>query len=226
MDPYTTVVFDLDGTLLDTLADLEASVNHALAQAHLPARTTDEVRLFTGNGIRRLIERSVNEDREHPADASTVEAVLEEFKRHYAAHCQDHTAPYPGVIELVDHLKHAGVRVAVVSNKADFAVQELVERQFPGTFDCVLGEREEAGIRKKPAPDMVNVALERMGGERAGLVYVGDSEVDVQTAQNVGCSCLSCSWGFRERDWLVRAGATTIVDTPTELERVLLAGAV
>ncbi len=226
MNLYTTVVFDLDGTLLDTLADLEASVNHALAWAHLPARSADEVRLFTGNGIRQLVERSVSEGREPPADASTVEAVLEEFKRHYAAHCRDHTVPYPGVVELVEHLRRGGVRVAVVSNKADFAVQELVERQFPGTFDCVLGECEEAGIRKKPAPDMVNVALERMGGDLTGLVYVGDSEVDVQTAQNVGCRCLSCSWGFRERDWLVRAGATTIVDTPAELERILLASAI
>ena len=115
-----------------------------------------------------------------------------------------------------------GVRLAVVSNKGDFAVQELIARQFPGAFDAVLGENEAAGIRKKPAPDMVEAALERMGATRDSLVYIGDSEVDVQTAANVGCPCVSCTWGFRSVDELLAAGATTFVDTPDELERVLL----
>lgn len=219
MPAYETVVFDLDGTLLNTLEDLHLSTNAALAAHGMPAHTLDDVRRFVGNGIRLLIHRAV------PAGtpAATENAVYQDFCAHYAAHCEDHTGPYPGVPELLAHLRAAGVRLAVVSNKGDFAVQELIARQFPGAFDAVLGECEERGIRKKPAPDMVNAALERMGATRAGLVYVGDSEVDVQTAANVGCPCITCTWGFRGRDELLAAGATTLVDTPAELERVLLA---
>ena len=218
MPAYSTVVFDLDGTLLNTLDDLHLSTNAALAEHGLPARSLEEVRRFVGNGIRLLIHRAV------PAGtpAATEEAVYESFRAHYAAHCEDHTGPYPGIPELLARLRAAGVRLAVVSNKGDFAVQELIARQFPGAFDAVLGECEERGIRKKPAPDMVEAALERMGATRAGLVYVGDSEVDVQTAANVGCPCLSCTWGFRGREELLAAGATALVDTPAELERVLL----
>ena len=218
MPAYETVVFDLDGTLLNTLEDLHLSTNATLAAHDMPPRTLDEVRCFVGNGIRLLIHRAV------PAGtpAATEDAVYQDFRAHYAAHCEDHTGPYPGIPELLAHLRAAGVRLAVVSNKGDFAVQELIARQFPGVFDAVLGECEERGIRKKPAPDMVNAALERMGATRAGLVYVGDSEVDVQTAANVGCPCLSCTWGFRGREELLAAGATTLVDTPAELERVLL----
>ena len=221
MPAYQTVVFDLDGTLLNTLEDLHLSTNAALATHDMPPHSIDDVRRFVGNGIRLLIRRAV------PAgtDAATEEAVYEDFCAHYAAHCEDHTGPYPGIPELLAHLRAAGVRLAVVSNKGDFAVQELVARQFPGAFDAVLGENEAAGIRKKPAPDMVEAALGRMGVTRAGMAYVGDSEVDVQTAAAVGCSCISCTWGFRGRDELVAAGATTFVDTPDELGRVLLASA-
>ena len=221
MPAYATAVFDLDGTLLNTLEDLHISTNAALSAHGMPARTLDEVRRFVGNGIRLLIRRAV------PDGTSDVErdAVYEDFCAHYAAHCEDHTGPYPGIPELLAHLRAAGVRLAVVSNKGDFAVQELVARQFPGAFDAVLGENEAAGIRKKPAPDMVEAALGRMGAARDGMAYVGDSEVDVQTAAAVGCSCISCTWGFRGRDELVAAGATTFVDTPAELERVLLSGA-
>ena len=218
MPAYETVVFDLDGTLLNTLEDLHLSTNAALAAHGMPPRTLDEVRRFVGNGIRLLIHRAVPTG----TPAATEDAVYQDFRTHYAAHCEDHTGPYPGIPELLAHLRAAGVRLAVVSNKGDFAVQELIARQFPGAFDAVLGECEERGIRKKPAPDMVNAALERMGATRADLVYVGDSEVDVQTAANVGCPCLSCTWGFRGREELLAAGATTLVDTPAELERVLL----
>lgn len=218
MPAYSTVVFDLDGTLLNTLDDLHLSTNAALAAHGLPARSLEEVRRFVGNGIRLLIHRAV------PAGtpAATEEAVYESFRAHYAAHCEDHTGPYPGIPELLARLRAAGVRLAVVSNKGDFAVQELIARQFPGAFDAVLGECEERGIRKKPAPDMVEAALERMGAARTGIVYVGDSEVDVQTAANVGCPCITCSWGFRTRDELIAAGATTFAETPAELGRVLL----
>lgn len=216
-----TAVFDLDGTLLDSLEDLHLSTNAALAAHGMPTHSIDDVRRFVGNGIALLIHRAVPAGT--PADVES--AVLEDFKRHYGAHCEDHTGPYPGIPQMLAHLREAGVSVAVVSNKADFAVQELVARQFPDTFDAVLGENEAAGIRKKPAPDMVEAALGRMGVTREGMAYVGDSEVDVQTAEAVGCSCISCTWGFRGRDELVAAGATAFVDTPDELERVLLASA-
>lgn len=220
MAAYDTIVFDLDGTLLDTLEDLMISTNAALAEHGMPTRTLDEVRRFVGNGAVRLVSRAVPEGTAPEGEAS----VLAAFKRHYEVHCEDHTAPYDGVPELLARLREAGARMAVVSNKPDFAVQELVGRRFPGTFDCVLGECEERGVRKKPAPDMVDAVLERLGASRDGLVYVGDSEVDVATAAACSCSCLSCSWGFRDRRQLVEAGATTIVDTPAELERILLAG--
>ena len=218
MPAYQTAVFDLDGTLLDSLEDLHLSTNAALAAHGLPARSLEEVRRFVGNGIRKLVERAV------PAGtgAAEQEAVYEDFCAHYAAHCEDHTGPYPGILELLARLRAAGVRLAVVSNKGDFAVQELVARQFPGAFDAILGENEAAGIRKKPAPDMVEAALARMCSDRDGMVYIGDSEVDVQTAASVGCPCISCTWGFRSVDDLLAAGATTFVNTPAELERVLL----
>lgn len=220
MAAFDTIVFDLDGTLLDTLEDLMVSTNAALAAHGMPERTLDEVRSFVGNGAALLVHRAV------PAGTSPDDeaSVLAAFKRHYEAHCEDHTAPYDGVPELLAHLREAGVRMAVVSNKPDFAVQELVSRRFPDAFDCALGECEERGIRKKPAPDMVEAVLQRLGASRDGLAYVGDSEVDVATAAACACSCLACSWGFRDRDQLVEAGATTIVDTPAELERILLAG--
>ena len=218
MPAYQTAVFDLDGTLLDSLCDLHLSINAVLAAHDMPTHSLDDVRRFVGNGIRKLVERAV------PAGTNDAQrdAVYEDFCAHYAAHCEDHTGPYAGIPELLAHLRAAGVRLAVVSNKGDFAVQELVSRQFPDTFDAILGENEAAGIRKKPAPDMVEAALERMGAGRDGLVYIGDSEVDVQTAANVGCPCVSCTWGFRGVDELIAAGATTFVDTPAELERVLL----
>lgn len=215
---YKTVVFDLDGTLLDTLEDLYLAVNHALAAHGLPGRSRDEVRLATGNGIVLLIKRSV------PADCPDElrEKVFKTFKEHYAAHSMDHTAPYAGMPELVASLRAAGVRVAVVSNKADFAVQTIIRATFPDAFDCVMGENEAAGIPKKPARPMVDAALAAMGGRSGAVAYVGDSEVDVATAANADCDCVACSWGFRGREALVEVGAPLIVDTPSELQRVLL----
>lgn len=218
MPAYTTAVFDLDGTLLDSLCDLHLSINAVLAAHDMPTHSLADVRRFVGNGIRRLVERAVPEG----TGVAEQEAVYEDFCAHYAAHCEDNTGPYPGIRDLLARLREAGVRLAVVSNKGDFAVQELVSRQFPGVFEAVLGENEAAGIRKKPAPDMVEAALERMGATRDSLVYIGDSEVDVQTAANVGCPCVSCTWGFRSVDELLAAGATVFVDTPDELGRVLL----
>ena len=217
---YQTVVFDLDGTLLDTLEDLYLSVNRALEAHGLAKRTRDEVRLATGNGIARLIRICAG-----PAcDQALYEKVFADFKADYAEHSMDHTAPYAGVPQVVAALKEAGVHVAVVSNKADFAVQAIINDTFPGVFDCVMGENEAVGIRKKPAADMVWAALERMGVSAApgDFVYVGDSEVDLATAANLGCSCITCTWGFRDADWLVSKGANVLVDTPEELLTALL----
>lgn len=221
MNGYTTVVFDLDGTLLNTIEDLHLALNHSLGTLGLPPRTLEEATAFVGNGIHKLVERGV------PAgtDADAVEDVFDEFNRYYAEHCNDNTQPYPGIIELVRELRGEGRRVAVVSNKSDYAVQDLMQIYFPGEFDAVLGVRE--GIRKKPARDMVDAAMAEMGaGAQADAAagraaYVGDSEVDVQTAASAEMPCVSVSWGFRNVSQLEEAGATTICATPAELGRVL-----
>ena len=214
---YKLVVFDLDGTLLNTLEDLAFSTNDALTAHGLPARTIDEVRRFVGNGIRLLIERAV------PAgtDGATVDAVFADFKRSYAIHEADTTLPYPGIPELLDALHEQGIHCALVSNKADFAVQGLVEHYFPRQIDIALGERE--GIAKKPAPDMVEFVLGKLGIPVDDMVYVGDSEVDFATAQSCGSDLILCSWGFRDKKELEALGAETIVDTPEELLASILA---
>lgn len=211
-------VFDLDGTLLDTTRDLALAVNHTLAVFGMPQLPQDQVIAYTGNGIARLMEQSV------PAGTprDVWERAFDEFKRYYGAHALDHTEPYPGIPECVAALRAEGLGVAVVSNKADFAVQKIIDARMPGCFDAVLGECEARGIRRKPAPDMVLAVLDQLDAARDGLVYIGDSEVDVATAAACACPCVSVSWGFRSREELVVAGATRIVDTPDELRRVLL----
>lgn len=214
---YKAAIFDMDGTLLNTLDDLAASTNAALAAHGMPLRTTDEVRRFVGNGIPNLIRRAV------PAgtDEATQRAVFDTFCAHYAVHDADATAPYPGIIGLLEHLRAQGVLCAVVSNKGDFAVQALVEHYFDGLFGFAVGERE--GIRRKPAPDTVFAALEALGVEPGEAVYVGDSEVDVATAQASGLDCIAVTWGFRSVECLLEAGATTLVSTADELAAAILA---
>ncbi|MGI6230260.1 MAG: HAD family hydrolase [Tractidigestivibacter sp.] len=214
---YTTAIFDLDGTLLNTLNDLYTSVNHALKVYGLPERSLADVRMFTGNGIARLIHLSLPEGTSPELEAQ----VFDEFKRYYDAHKLDTTRPYTGMSEVIGDLRHVGVSCAVASNKADFAVQGIIDRYFPGTFDYVTGERE--GVPRKPNRAMIDAILATLGRSQEGLVYVGDSEVDIETAKNCGCDCIICSWGFRDRDWLLEHGATTIVDTPAQLERQILA---
>ena len=215
--PYQTAIFDLDGTLLNTLDDLYNAVNHSLVAYGLPKRSLAEVRLFTGNGIRRLIDLSVPKG----TPSHLTDQVFGEFKTYYDAHKLDTTRPYTGMTEVIDDLRAANVACAVVSNKADFAVQGIIDHFYPSKFDYVMGER--AGIMRKPNRDMIDVILRDLGRSADGMAYVGDSEVDIETAKNRGCPCLSCSWGFRDREWLVEHGATTIVDTPAELEAKILA---
>ena len=209
------IVFDLDGTLLDTLADLHASVNFALEKHALPLRGIDEVRTFVGNGMGLLISRSVPEN----TPEAVVGAVLETFKGHYSLHSTDSTAPYEGIAELLAQLKSAGCRLGVVSNKADSAAKPIIAHYFPGLFDCVVGERE--GVRKKPAPDSVLEIMRSLDCGEADTVYIGDSEVDIQTAKNAGCDCISVCWGFKSREFLEANGAERIAASAAELGRLL-----
>jgi phosphoglycolate phosphatase len=213
---YKAVVFDLDGTLLYTLEDLYRATNHALRANGLPERSIDEVRRFVGNGYRQLARLASPEG----TPDEMQEQVLRDFDAYYIVHSQDNTAPYPGIPSLLEHLHAAGLKLAVVSNKGNAAVQDLMEHYFPGTFEAVAGERE--GVRRKPAPDTVLVAMEHMGTNAAETVFVGDSEVDVLTAQNVGCDCIAVTWGYRDVATLREAGATTIVDTADQVLQLLL----
>ncbi len=210
---YKAVIFDLDGTLLDTLEDLRDAVNAALRSQSLPERSLEEVRNFVGNGIVRLMERAVPGGSGHPA----FEEIMQAFRTFYQEHCQDKTSPYPGILDMLRQLREDKIKTAVVSNKADFAVRELMPVYFAGLIDTSYGENEAAGIRKKPSPDMVNQALRDLGCTAQSAVYVGDSDVDLETAANAGMDCISVSWGFREREFLLRHGAQIIIDEPSQL---------
>ena len=211
MKEYSTYIFDLDGTLLSTLDDLAASTNYALRTFHLPERTIDEVRRFVGNGVRKLIERAVPEGEQHPE----FEQILDTFRQHYLVHSLDATCPYEGIVEVLSALRQRGKRVAVVSNKFYAATAELCRHFFGDMVEVAIGERE--GIRKKPAPDTVLEALRQLGVGKEGAVYVGDSEVDLETARNCSLPCISVLWGFRDRDFLLAHGATTFINSPAEL---------
>lgn len=203
---YTTIIFDLDGTLLNTLADLAAATNYALAEHKLPQRTTDEVRLFVGNGIRKLIERAV------PADTPVElqEKVFASFNKYYKQHCADSTRPYEGVPQLLLQLRTAGCRTAIVSNKADYGVQALAKQYFDGQIDAACGER--AGIAKKPAPDMLLAIMQQLKAEPASTIYIGDSDTDIATASNAGVDCIGACWGFRGRAFLEAHGAKLLAE--------------
>ena len=215
MKKYKLAIFDLDGTLLETLEDLHDSTNHALVSQGLPPRTLDEVRRFVGNGIHKLIERAVPEG----SSSETVEQVFEEFKTWYAVHCNDKTRAYDGIKEMLLALRKAGVRTAVVSNKADFGVQTLCKTYFSGLLDVAVGQRE--GIRLKPAPDSVNEVLHLLEIRREDAVYIGDSDVDIDTARNAGMDCISVTWGFRRREFLLEHGAVILADKPENLEEII-----
>ena len=207
---YDTYIFDLDGTLLDTLQDLATSVNYALRQHHMPEHSTDDIRRFVGNGVRRLMERAVPEGTADPA----FEAAFATFREYYMEHSLDTTRPYDGIPELIHELKQRGCRMAVVSNKMMAATQELVHHFFP-EIEVAIGEHEAEGIRKKPAPDTVFAAMKQLG--QGSAVYVGDSDVDLATARNSGLPCISVLWGFRDREFLLAHGATTFVEKPCEI---------
>lgn len=209
------VVFDLDGTLLDTLDDLAAATNWALRQNGLPERTLDEIRGYVGNGVRRLIERAVPEGTEE----ACFEKTFSDFKAYYVVHCQDKTHLYDGIAEMLLSLKAHGYQLAIVSNKLQAGVDELYDRYFRDTVEVAVGERPE--VRRKPAPDMVLQALKELGITASEAVYVGDSDVDLQTARNSGLPCISVLWGFRDRAFLEAHGAQTFVEHPCQVLQVL-----
>lgn len=201
----------MDGTILDTLEDLKTCTNYALNLHHMPLRTLDEIRNFVGNGIRRLLELAV----EPGTPSNVIDDIQKDFRKYYELHCTDETKPYDGVIDLIKELKRRGYKTAVVSNKVHAAVLDLCVQYFPDLFDLAIGERPE--IAKKPAPDMVNLALEHFQISKNKAVYIGDSDVDVATAKNSGLDMIAVDWGFRSRECLKNQGAKIIVSKAEEI---------
>lgn len=213
---FKVFIFDLDGTLLDTLQDLANSVNYALRKHGMPTHSIDDIRRFVGNGVRLLMERAVPDGARNPQ----FDEVFATFRQHYMEHSLDTTRPYDGIPEVIRELKARGCQLAVVSNKMMAATQELIRHFFP-EIEVAIGEHEAAGIRKKPAPDTVLEALRQLGtaDSQFAAVYVGDSDVDIETAKNSALPCISVLWGFRSREFLEAHGATTFITKPQELLR-------
>lgn len=238
---YDTVIFDLDGTLLDTLTDLTNSTNAIMEQYGMPVYQEEQIRAFVGNGIRRLLEQAVTRE----VSEGEFEQIQQDFRKYYDQHCMDDTEPYPGILLLLDWLKKEGYQTAVVSNKADFAVKKLCDVYFKGLLGTAVGE--SPSCPKKPAPDSVFEAMRVLRNkqqrrdvpeckvsddmmdisqeQKARTVYVGDSEVDILTARNAGLDCIAVSWGFRSREVLLECGAQEdhIADNVNELKNLLLA---
>lgn len=209
------VIFDLDGTLLNTLYDLTDSVNWALEKYGLPKRSMEEVRSFVGNGLRNLMLQAVPEGEDNPV----FEELFEFFREYYKTHCNIKTVPYEGILELLKELKNRDIKMAIVSNKIDAGVKELNTIYFSDYVEVAIGERE--GIGRKPAPDSVFEALRLLGVDAEHAVYVGDSDVDIQTAKNAKVRCVSVTWGFRDEAFLMENGADIMIDRPVELLKYL-----
>lgn len=207
------ILFDLDGTLLDTLEDLADATNHIMEQFGFPQRTIEEVRRFVGNGAKRLIVQAIPED----ASPETAEEAFHAFQTYYRAHCQIKTRPYDGIPQVLELLKEAGYPMAIVSNKPDAAVQPLRDQYFPGLY----AQGEIAGCPRKPAPDMVFRAAEVLGISPDRCIYVGDSEVDVITAKNAGMACISVLWGFRDRAEIREAGESVFCEKTSEIPGII-----
>lgn len=212
---YDTVIFDLDGTLLDTLQDLADSVNYALSTCAFPLRSLEEVRTFVGNGVAKLMARAVPDG----TPDSGCTKCLETFRAHYLLNMENKTAPYPGIMLLLEKLNQEGWKLAIVSNKFDGAVKGLAQTYFPGVIPVAIGE--STGVAKKPAPDTVYRALKELGSDAAHAIYVGDSDVDLETAKNALLPCVGVTWGFRGREFLLEHGAQYIAEDADELYSLL-----
>ena len=206
-----TVIFDLDGTLLNTLLDLKESTNYALRQFGYPERTLEEIRYFVGNGVRKLIERAV------PEGCTNVDECLDVFKKHYEKNMYNNTVSYNYIETMLKTLKSEGIKLGVVSNKFDLAVKELCKKYYDGLVDIAIGQGGD--VLPKPSPFGVYKAMKELGAEKDSTVYVGDSEVDVQTAQNANIPCIGVTWGFRGRAYL--DGADYIIDDPCEIINIV-----
>lgn len=213
---FELAIFDMDGTILNTLEDLKDSLNIILKKYGFKERTLEEVRCFVGNGIAKLIERAVTEE----CSEEQRLRMYQDFMAYYKDHCAEKTKPYEGIVSLLSDLRKSGMKLAVVSNKADIAVQELCIQYFEGLFDMAAGEK--AGVAKKPAPDMVEGVLDRLGILKERAVYIGDSEVDVETARNAGLHLCAVQWGFRDADVLKKQGADRIFEDTESLKKYLL----
>lgn len=229
MKPHKTmnhfIIWDLDGTLMDSLTDLMNSTNYALSQCGMPTRSYDEVRQFVGNGVHKLIERAVGDN----CSADDVERCFAVFKQHYMVHCKDNTKPYDGIIEVISQLHDKDCRQAIVSNKLQGGVTELHNEWFRGIIDVAIGETP--GVQRKPAPDMVNKAIDGLkkmfsidADAHITAVYIGDSDVDLATAHNAGLPCISVLWGFRSKEFLLSHGATIFAEKPQDILKVLPLG--
>lgn len=208
---YRTLLFDLDGTLLNTLDDLAASVNYALLAHGYPQRTLPQVRAFVGDGVRSLMAQAVPEE----CDEAAMLSCLDTFRAHYGQNMANLTAPYPGIRNSLAVFARRGVRMAVISNKYDAAVKALSAQWFGQWIDVAIGERP--GVPRKPAPDALFAALGELGVSAEGVAYVGDSPSDVVTARRAGLPCVGVTWGFRDEQVLVQAGADIIVRSPAQL---------
>lgn len=215
MSKYKAIIWDMDGTLLDTLDDLADSMNAALKKFGLPTRTRDEIQSFVGNGIMHLVECSVPDGKAN----EKFEEIMAFFREYYEENSRNKTKAYDGLDTLLTELKARGFRMAIVSNKIDSAVKELAKQYFGDEIDTAIGET--AGKRRKPYPDMVLEAMRVLNVGAEETVYIGDSEVDLKTAENAGLDCISVSWGYRLRQALEALGAKTIIDTPEELAAIL-----
>ncbi|SES90689.1 HAD family hydrolase [[Clostridium] polysaccharolyticum] len=215
MKNYKLLIFDLDGTILETLEDLTDSTNVALKSQGFPEKTMEQVRSYIGNGIYKLLERAVPKGTE----PEILEKVYKTFKEYYRLHCADKTKPYDGMAELLTELKKNGHLLAVVSNKADFAVQSLCKEYFGDLFDYTAGERE--GVRRKPYPDSILEVLKVFHVEKEHAVYIGDSEVDIQVAKNAGIDEIAVAWGYRDEEFLMEQGARVIVKDVKEIGKIV-----
>lgn len=217
------IIFDLDGTLLDTLSDLTDSTNYIMKIYGMPEHTVPEVRGFVGNGIRKLIERAVPGDTALNMDAEAYKLFIDklylEFSSYYDIHCLDKTLPYPGIMDLLQALSSEGYKLAIVSNKVDSAVKELSESFFSEYISVAIGETPS--IKRKPAPDTAFAAMKELGLSASECIYVGDSEVDIATAENAGLRCISVTWGFKTKAFLADHGAKLYADTPGELKSLI-----
>ena len=215
MKKKDTVIFDLDGTLLNTLDDLRDSVNAVMKKYGYPQHSLEQIRTFVGNGIGKLMERSVPGGREN----EQFEQAFADFKSYYTDHCQIKTKPYDGVVYLMKCLSEQGFKLAIVSNKNDAAVKELNEIYFSRYTNAAIGERK--GVRRKPAPDSVYAALDQLGSDIEKAVYIGDSDVDYETAVHCGMDCILVSWGFRDRELLESFDGAVVVDRCAEIRELL-----